>query len=324
MHCLPICYRYPKMKDDMDDIQNIIWQVKFERKRNWLHAVRILEESLLLHDNDPFLLTEMGDIYTGKKLHKKAIEMYQKALEKDSKEPNLLFKIANCYLSMNEMNIALYYYDQMGDPFPEAKYNKAIALSRVNRVAESIVLLEELIQIRPDSELPYFFLIEQYLSQKEYDKAIERLNLTEQIFGKSGKISFLRGIANTYQKNWLRAFVEFQDADKLQYSSANFYRAYGITSEKIGKSEQAIEYLLRSIRKEPFNITTYLDLINIYIAHERLLEAHRIVEHARKIGPFSSSLSLIHNKILHLIKTKYGSTDFLETLPDEKEDDDNV
>ncbi len=308
----------------MDDIQNLLWQAKFERKRNWLHAVRILEESLEVHDHDPVILTEMGDIYTGRKLYKKAIEVYQKALEKDQKNPNLLFKIANCYLSMNEMNIALYYYDQMGDPFPEAKYNKAIALSRVNRVEESIILLEELIQINPDSELPYFFLVEQYLSQKNYDQAIDRLNLTEKIFGKSGKISFLRGISYTYEKNWLKAYIEFQDAEKLKYSSANFYRAYGITSEKIGKSEQAIDYLLKSIRKEPFNITTYLDLINIYIAHERLLEAHRIVEHARKIGPFSSALSLIHNKILHLIKTKYGTTDFLQKLSDEQDDDETI
>ena len=290
----------------MNTIDNIIWQSKFEAKKNWLKAVKVLEEGVREFGHDERLFLQLADVYAAKKIYKKAIEYYQKASELDPENMNILFRLGNCYLSMNEVNVALYYYDKIDPLFPEAMYNMAIALSKQGKLQKSIKVLEDIAELKPDSELPYFFLIEQYLSYKEYDKAIEKLNIVETKFGRNGKICFLRGIAFSYQKNWLKAYIEFQAAEKLKYRTANYYRAFGITASKIGKSNQAVDLLLESIKLEPFNLTTYLDLINIYITQERLLEAYKIVEHAKRIGPFSDALSLIHNKIIHMIKRKYG------------------
>ncbi|MCD4828128.1 MAG: tetratricopeptide repeat protein [Candidatus Cloacimonetes bacterium] len=300
----------------MDKLENIIWQSKFERKRNWLKAVKILEAGIPEFGGEASLYEEMAEIYASKKLNKKAIELYQKALEHKPDDPNITFRLGNCYLSISELKIAMYHYNRIAEPFPEAQYNKAITLARLGDSETCVGLLEEILATQPESELPYFFLVEQYLASKEYGKAIDRLMAIEATFGKRGRIYFLRGVSYTYQKNWLKAYMEFQQAEKMNFKSVNFYRAYGIASERIGKSGQAIEYLLKSIRLEPFNISAYLDLINLYIAHERLVEAHQIVEHARRIGPFTSALSLIHSKILHLIKAKYGNDDVLKEMRD--------
>ncbi|GEM_PF-217179 len=298
----------------MEKLENVIWQSKFERQRNWLSAIKLLESNLGEFGQEPDLYEEMAEIYAAKKLYKHSIEQYQKALERRPGDPGLTFKLGNCYLSINELKIALYHYERIAEPFPEALYNKAIVLARLGHTDACIVLLESLISQGPDSDLPYFFLVEQYLAHKDYEQAISTLNTVELNFGRLGKVSFLRGVAYTYLKNWLKAYMEFQEAEKMSFKSANFYRAYGIASERIGKSDQAVEYLLESIRLEPFNISAYLDLVNLYISHERLLEAYQIVEHARRIGPFTSALALIHSKILHLIKTKYGTEDVLRHI----------
>lgn len=298
----------------MDKIQNVLWQAKFTKKKNWLKAIEILNQALLECPEEIAFMEEIASIYASKKLYKKAIEYYQKILELVPGDSNILFKTGNSYLSLNELNIALYYYEKIPEPFPEAMYNKAIAMGRQGNVDECIEILEKLILKTPDSELPYFFLIEQYLSRKEFEKAIDVLNITESTFGKKGKIYFLRGVAYSYQQNWLKAYVQYDKASKMKYRTAGFLRAYGIAAEKIGKESEAVEHLTASIVLEPFNVSTYLDLINIYISHDRLFEAYKIVEHARQIEPISSALSLIRNKIIQMIKNRYEKSDVKEIL----------
>jgi tetratricopeptide (TPR) repeat protein len=296
----------------MDKFETVLWQVNFERNRNWLNAIHLLEDYMKEAGPTSAAYEEIGSILASRKLFKRGIDMYQKALDLTPDNQDLLFKIGNAYLSIGELGIALYYYNKISDPYPEVLYNKAIVLGRQNRAEECAEILQDLLEQGTDSELPYYFLVEQLIAQKLYDRALEYLNRCEQQFGLSGRTSFLRGVCHTYNQHWLKAYIEFQRAEKTNFRTAGFFRAYGIACEKIGKTEPAIEYLLESIKIEPFTIATYLDLINIYIAHERLLEAHRIVEHAKQIGPFSSALSLIHSKILHLIRTQYGSLDILD------------
>ncbi|MCD4650708.1 MAG: tetratricopeptide repeat protein [Candidatus Cloacimonetes bacterium] len=300
----------------MDKLQNIIWQSKFERKTNWLKALKTLESALPIYPGEQALLEEIAVVYTSKKLYKKAIDYYQKSIELNPDSDSLFFRIANCYLSLNELNIGLYYYDKIVDPFPEAMYNKAITLAKLGKIDKTVALLDSLIEMQPDSELPYFFLIEQHLSRKEYDIAIMHMDMTEKKFGKRGKLHFLRGVAYSYLKQWLTAYIEFQKADKLKYKSANSQRAYGIAASRIGKYDQAVTLLLSSIMLEPFNVSTYLDLINIYLTRNQLLEAYNVMENAKQAGPFSTSLSLLRSKILQLIKEKYGSTDHVKKPPE--------
>ncbi len=290
----------------MNNLKNILWQAEFERKKNWLKAIKLLEEGKKKYPKvvDFYLLE--ASIYSNKKLYKKAIDNYQKA---DTIRPNddtLYFKIANCYLSLGEFKIAIYYFDKISEFLPEAQYNKAIAYSRQGKRLKAIEILEKLIASSPVSNLPFFFLSEQYIATRKFGKAILLLNEAEKQFGKRKKIFFLRGLSYTYESNWLRAFIDFKGAEKLNYNSAHFFRLMGITCEKIGKTSEGIEYLLKSLRLEPFTITTYLDLINIFLLHDRIIEAYDTLEQAKKIGNMTASLTLIQKKISILMKMKYN------------------
>ncbi|MDD3050506.1 MAG: tetratricopeptide repeat protein [Candidatus Cloacimonetes bacterium] len=293
----------------MLEIENILWQARFQVKTNWLRACKILENGIREFPETKELYVELANIYIDRKLSKKSIEVLQNALKIDKNDSSILFKIANSFLSLKEYGLAIFYYDQINEYFPEALYNKAVTLARMGKNEESISALENLIRIPSDSILPYLFLIEEYISQKYYHKAISLINSVETGFGKTAKLAFFKGIAYFYQDNWLKAYVEFNLAEKMEFKNPNFYRIFGICCEKIGKTETGIEYLLKSIKMEPFNVTNYLELIKIYLTNNRLEDALVICQHARKISPVSASISMIYNKIVFMLGSKNKDKD---------------
>lgn len=287
-----------------ENLNNILWQARFEKKTNWLKARKTLLQAIKEVPEEKILYEELAELYSVKKLYKMAIEFYQKSFELDKSDENVIFKIANNFMSIGEYKLALFYYKQINSFIPEAMYNKAIALLKIDKRRECVQVLEDLIRSKPSSEYPYLFLVEQYINEREYDKAISTLSVVEKMFGKKGKVSFLKGLTYTYRNNWLNAYLEFKSAIKLNYNTANLYRLLGITCENINKTDEAVSFLLTSIRIEPFNANSYLDLIKIYLAHNRISEAYSIARHAKKIGPISPVISIIYSKIKTIIQEK--------------------
>jgi tetratricopeptide (TPR) repeat protein len=81
-------------------------------------------------------------------------------------------------------------------------------------------------------------------------------------------------------------------------NSSHFYRNYGLTCEKIGKTLEAVNYLLQSIKLAPMEPVNYIELIRLYLAHDRFMEAYSMVQLAKKNVPFSITLSMLYNQIM--------------------------
>ncbi|HHE38360.1 MAG TPA: hypothetical protein ENL20_07280 [Candidatus Cloacimonetes bacterium] len=288
----------------MKKVTNIIWQAKLEKKRNWLKATKLLQDGIREFPTEISLYQELADIYYAKRLIRKAISIYQKALSFKQDEDFILMRIGNCFLSLNEYRIALDYYKNIKDETPELLYNRAFAYSKINRIDDSIEILKKVITLKLTSEIPFVFLAELYFTKKQFETAIGYLNKAENIFGKQGTFHYLKGLAYSNQKNWLKAFVEFQKAEKLKANSSHFYRLYGIASEKIGRTSQAIDNLLSSIKISPTDPANYIELIKIYLAHDRIQEAYRIIRSSQKSVPLSFSLSLLHQQILSRLEQR--------------------
>lgn len=286
----------------MDKIDNILWQVKFEMKHNWLRARNILRKEISENPGNTTLQLTLADLYQSKRLFRKAIAEYQKVLpfRKLSEQNVILFHIGNCFLSLNEFKLAFNYYDQLPEDFPELFYNKAFALSKLNRSDEAIEILEKMFSMNfsISSEIPYIFLAELHYTRREFDKAIHYLDIAENNFGKKGSIFYLRGLTYFNIQNWLKAYIEFQDADKLKVDTAHFYKNFGLACEKIGKTTQAIDLLLKSIKLALLDPESYIELIQIYLSHERVMEAYTIAQHAKRNIPYSITLSMLYDQIL--------------------------
>ncbi len=281
----------------MKKINNIIWKVKYEKNKNWLKAVDLLKDGLKEYPDNYDLHFELAEIYAKNNFIVEAIEEYQYLLSKNQQDSTILFRIANLYLSIEEYEIAIHYFDLIEEYFPEIYYNKAISLNRLGKINESIALLEDLLQRTPEFEVGYFFLIEQYLAKKQYVLAIKKIDFVEKKFGKQGQIFYLRGLSYYYLNWWLQAFVEFGKAKKMHFSSKTFLRIYGLSADKIGKTDLCIKLLKENIELDPSNSYNYIDLINILMKHKHFEEAFKIADKAKKNIGKNQTVSLLFNKI---------------------------
>lgn len=288
----------------MDKATALLWQARFEKKTNWLRGTEILQEALAADNGNYEILLELGDIYSDKKLYKKAIDVYLRILQKYPHDSSALFKIANCYLTINEAAIAIRYYDLIEEYFPEALYNKAIAYSRLGHSEKTVEILENLIENNPVTELPFYLLSEQYMELKDYHKALEKLSVMNKQFGNQGKILFLQGYCHYNLKMYLQAYLSFEQAEKLKYNSTTFYRAYGLTCQKTGKSSKAAQLLLEGIKRDPLNVFIYIDLINLFAENGQLEEAISIARAAQKISPLSSKITTVYDELLSRLLRK--------------------
>jgi len=281
----------------MEKVESILWQAKMQKKRNWLQVRKLLLDGIKQFPQETALYLELGTLYESKKMFRKAIDIYQKAIEIVNYDYQIFYRIGNCFIAINEFSIAVDYYERIEDPFPEILYNTAYAYSRIGKTEKAILILKKVLEYPVVSQIPYVFIAELYFSQRQYDKVIHYIEIAENKFGKQGTFFYLRGLAFSHQRIWLKTYFEFQQAEKLKFETPVFFRSYGIACEKIGKTEKAVELLLKSIKLAPEDPTNYIELINIYLSHGRILEAARLVKTSQKNVPISFTLSLLKQQI---------------------------
>ncbi len=281
----------------MKTIDNILWQVKYLQKQNWLKAKELLNSGLEQYPNNRKLLFALAKMYQNKKLYKKAIDNYQTILESHPDDDSVLFQISNCFLFLKEYRLSLDYLNRTKTEFPALLYNKAYAYSKVKDIDSGIEVLKKIHKYKVKNNLPYIFLAELYFMKKRYKEALELLDIAEKSFGKKGAINYLRGLIHVNKNNYLKAYVEFQLAEKLKVRNANFYRNYSRACQQIGKNSKAIDVLRKSIRNSPFQVDSYIELIKLYLKLDLKYEAYALAEQALKNSPYSVALSILYNKI---------------------------
>ncbi|MCK4956271.1 MAG: tetratricopeptide repeat protein [Candidatus Cloacimonetes bacterium] len=281
----------------MDKAHKLIWQAKMQMKTNWINAKRLLEAGIKEFPNEKELYLVLANLYLKQDLHKKAIRNFQEALKLSPNENYILFKTGNCFLMLDEYRLAIDQYNKCSESFPELIYNKAFAYYKLGKITTSISLMKQISSSAINTEMPLIFMTELHFLNHEYSKAISFIEEAERRFGKQGNLSYLKALAYYHQQYWLKAFVALQEADKMKLDTPNFLLNYGIVANKIGKTELAIDQLLRYIRLHNNDPQGYAELINIYLEHNRIEEANFVAQQAKKNSLFSLALSLSYNKL---------------------------
>jgi len=287
---------------DQKKLNNILWRAKMQLNTNWLESKRILRTGLKEFPKSTELLLFMAEIYFSKKLFRKAVGVYHQILRIEPDNESAIFQLANSFMAISEYRLAIDYYDRLYPNFPELLYNKAYAYSKIGRNDKSIAVLENIFYYKITSLLPYVFLAELYFLNGRHEDSIKTLEKAQLIFGKQGNISYLMGLAYYNLKNYLKAYIEFESAEKLQVKSANFYKNFALTCNKIGKTEKALDLLINGIKSNPFDPIVYIELIQIYMEHNRYDEALTIAQLSRKNVPYSVTLSMLHDKLMLYMK----------------------
>ena len=264
----------------MDRLKQILFKAQSNKKINWLLSKKVLEDAIEEFPNEKQVYLELAELLNSKKMFAEAIKNYQKALEYDSQNPDIIFKIGTCFLSLDEFALALDYYNQIEDDFSELLYNKAFALSKMDRHDESIEYVKELIATNPPNDIPYLFLSELYYSQGLFKKAIEILTKAERIFGEKAAIFFIRGSAYSQLEKWLQAVINYSKAYKLNFNYPRFHRNYAIALEKTGSINRAMDIFNKSIDENNTDFQSYFHLIKLYISKQKYDKALELIERA--------------------------------------------
>ncbi len=292
----------------MSNVDNILWQVRYLQNRNWLKARDLLRSSLVDNPENDKLQLALAELYQSQRLYRKAIVEYQKLLSLWDHKDIVHFRIGNCFMALTEYRLALNYYNILPESTPELIYNKAFVLSKLNRTDDAIAVLEKLFQLnyQINSELPYIFIAELLYTHREFEKAVNYLDLAEKTFGKKSSIFYLRGLIFMNLRNWLKSYLEFQNADKLKVDTPHFLKNYGLICARIGKNTQAIDLLLRSIKLAPNDPGAYIEIIKLYLDQNRVMEAYSIAQHAKNNIPYSITLSMLYDQILQKINQDFS------------------
>ena len=266
------------------DIGKIIWQAKYEAESNWIKATQTLQDAIKDFPQERKLFDELGNLYFYKDAFEQAALYFKEALELDNHNADIIFKLAYCHLINRDFELAAHYFDMISDIIPEATYNKCVALYKLNKGFEAIALLEELIAFTDYSEKPYILLGKLYLEYERYIRVFDLVSIAERTFGKVDELLYVRGTAYFHTRQWLKAYVDFLAVEEKISDTPTYYRMYALTCEKIGKTDKAIEILLKSIEKYPPFYGAYYDLVKIYIMYNRYSDALKIVDKLYKLG----------------------------------------
>jgi tetratricopeptide (TPR) repeat protein len=212
--------------------------------------------------------------------------------------------MGNNFLALEEYQLAIDFLGKIRETFPELIYNKAYAYSKLGKLEISIDLMEHLISDYATSEIPYLFLSELHFIKKDYQMALKYLELAEKRFGRRGSFHYLKGAAFSHLEQWLNAYIEFYEADKFHVDFQHFFRSYAISAEKIGKTGQAIELLHKNIENEPDDPLSYVELIKIYLEHDELEKAQKLLQEAQPIVSLPFQFTFLYKQLIEKLREK--------------------
>lgn len=289
-------------------IKALLWEAEHHRKSNWLLSVEILEDII---KKAPKILEAhemLYAIFMNNLLFRKAEKIIKRALISFPDNDHLYFLMGNIFLAQRgKSRLAIEWFKRVKEKFPELHFNLAIALAYQNRRRDAVQIFEKILPYFSHLPTTFTFLAEQYISLREYDKAINLLSKAEVKFPINKDIYYFKAICYNKKLNWIQAFLYFEKAKTLGYDSPEFFNTVGICCKNMGDSEKAIKYFKRSIAQNIFFIKSYLDLSKLYIAENDFLNARKYLSIAQKIDPLNIFVALASERLRRLKKDKNKS-----------------
>lgn len=281
------------------ELNNLLLRVEILARSNWIHAMHLLCEAEDLYPQDPRIPATRGLIYFENHNYKEASKSYQRAFELGSRDIQVLYMLGNSYFVQGEFRLALIYYNQITNQSVELCYNKALALSNLGRVGESIKLLQEALHNFPPQIYVYIMLADQYIRLNDIDQALKTVQDAEKRLGPSPGLYALKGTIYAKQKNWLQSYAAFRKADSGKFAIfPDHFGLYANAAAMSGFIDEAIELFEHALVYMPYSETIYEDYCRAVLENDREDLAKKIISRARKhLLQLSPALRLMQQRI---------------------------
>ena len=118
------------------------------------------------------------------KKYLEALKIFTQLIEKDNKNTNALYCLANVYYELNDLKKSLIYYEKSLNNFPNSEIilnNYALALQGIGNIQKAKKLFENLIKLNPNNVKSYYGLFKLDMSgfsstHYNYLKSLDKKN----------------------------------------------------------------------------------------------------------------------------------------------------
>jgi tetratricopeptide (TPR) repeat protein len=244
-----------------------------------LHTIPVwAQESSTETEKDPVALFEQGQSAHEKGDLKRAIQLYEEALDLHSEFPEALYQKANALISLNrlsEAEEALRETIGLRADWAAPKVTLGTLLSRTNRDKDAEEFLQEGIKLDSKNIPALMALADIRLRAKKPNEAVEFLMLATSIENSKASIWLARSRAERAAGDKVAAMASIENAIKLDNTNngARFERA-NLNIDN-GKYEEAIKDL-ETVR--PVSSSTNLQLAKLYALTNRKDEAVKLLD----------------------------------------------
>ena len=187
-------------------------------------ALEHAKKAVNMNDENVEYLTLLGTIYSvGSKIDSAKI-VFNKIIDLDSTNITARMSLARLYEKDFPDKAIAQYNKVLNIIGPESNILIKIAAlnEKMGKVDETIKTVENLLELNPSSLLLKKLLIESYIKNKKYNKALELVNNTLEIFPDDISLIDLKGNALIQLKKWKEASKEYEkiiDSDKTPFET---------------------------------------------------------------------------------------------------------
>ncbi len=232
------------------------------------NAAKLIGELKDLTDQDIDYLLVVARYWGMKNMPKKAIQFYKKALELEEDEVDFVYNcIANEYLNLDEVNLALYHYKKALEFNAENDYSFYSIIQcykELHAINDCIQFLQDFIDENPYAEAAWSQLGTQYLAISDYTNALEAFDFVTVI--NPGSISGLtqKALCMERLKRYAEAISVYEEALELDDSAAYTYLRIGKCYKKLEKYSKALKAFHQSIKDDPQLDKAWVATANLY------------------------------------------------------------
>jgi len=256
---------------------------------------KILDKAKATADDDPAVLSKVGDIHVLARQIDLALPCYKRVVELRASYPNAREKLAGCYIEVGQSKEATAVLEDVvkADPLEIAAYEQLTELYlKAGELSKALADARQCLLIQPQELKWHLQVIDLLYRMRDYAKMADALSEARKRFPNTGKLAFFHGIALTQIKHHDEAMRAFEEAEIEAMNSqpdmldADFYFQYGAAAEQAGRYVKAAELFQKSIDLDPSNAESLNYLGFMWADHnENLDKAEKLIRRALEIEP---------------------------------------
>jgi len=294
-------------------------------------ATEIINKIMDVEGHSKDRLFQSGIIFYQKNQMPQALDFFKKAYEFDKQDANVLHFIATVFLELDQLDSSkVYAAKQLQlDPKDHRGYvNSALTEMNKNQFLKAVEILLPVVETYNQEYAIQYLLGNAYYQEKKYEEALVYLNSALKISPKSRNVLHVLAIINDsmqlwtasdslYEKlissdstdvqaynNYAYSLVERNErldfalqistkAISLVPKNAAYLDTYGWILFKLGKHDEALNYIQHSIELEDTNVIVLEHLGDVLMRVNRKTDALKFY---RKAYEFDSSNDTLKNK----------------------------